>query len=63
MASAKRMARRLQNSEVRSAKRWLKSRGLEDIPASQFARAAKEAQISFRELLMTIAQEQTGGQV
>jgi len=63
MASAKRLAKKLAGSEVRSAKRWLKSRGLEEIPASQFARAAKEADISFRQLLMQIAHEQTGGQV
>lgn len=63
MASAKRMAKRLHNSEVKSAARWLKSRGLGEIPASSFARAAKEAQMSFTELLKTIAREQTGGQV
>lgn len=52
-------------AEVKSARQWLRARKIEpsEIPPVLFAKGAKELGVSFSELLRTLAQEQTGGQV
>lgn len=57
-------AKKVVNAEVRSAKRFLARRKLSpnEISPVLFAKAAKEANISFNELLIRLAQEEGAGQ-
>ena len=62
---AKAAIKKVANAEIRSAKSFLKRRGLstEDISPRKFAKAAKELDKGFQETLNILARELSAGQV